>query len=577
MGDFSEELTGITKTPILTQLILPGRSGLNWDEAIDLISQEMIAEIDRHATYRLSSPSFKERRLPMGKLLKLSVVISTLLLSDSNAWAQSAQALIEQAAKAMGGMNGLRALKNEVIESEGKQYDSSSTSQPLGPARQVSTFRYTLTRDLSQPRVRLEWEGRNSARNEAVRYLEIIDGNIGVLREGETNTAKISRLHPGRLATRMREQKRAPAKLLLIAGGQKTLRRLADTEVDGRHHQVLSFTDSGDEFRVYLDAKTHLPSQVDILEDDPLEGDSSYLLRYADWRKVGGVRMPFSLRYELNGKLLQEEQIKSMQHNITFAADAFAIPDAVRNEKIDVTPIASQWILRRVAGNVSYQDMGRPAKIEWNQLANGVHKITGSSHATIVVEMADQLIAIEGPLYEARTAPVVQAIKEQFANKPIRYVIPTHHHLDHAGGIRAFMATGATIVVPFSAKEFYTRVAKSPHTRRPDTLERNGAGAVIEAFGGGPRILTDGKRRVEVYPLPLSHAQDLVVVYLPAEKMIIEADHISPRNGQVRPAPSVKEFVNALDKLNLDVATIVGIHGDSATLQAARTAAQAPK
>ena len=169
----------------------------------------------------------------MGKLLKLSVVISTLLLSDSNAWAQSAQALIEQAAKAMGGMNGLRALKNEVIESEGKQYDSSSTSQPLGPARQVSTFRYTLTRDLSQPRVRLEWEGRNSARNEAVRYLEIIDGNIGVLREGETNTAKISRLHPGRLATRMREQKRAPAKLLLIAGGQKTLRRLADTEVDG--------------------------------------------------------------------------------------------------------------------------------------------------------------------------------------------------------------------------------------------------------------------------------------------------------------------------------------------------------
>ena len=104
--------------------------------------------------------------------------------------------------------------------------------------------------------------------------------------------------------------------------------------------------------------------------------------------------------------------------------------------------------------------MGRPAKIEWNQLANGVHKITGSSHATIVVEMADQLIAIEGPLYEARTAPVVQAIKEQFADKPIRCVIPTHHHLDHAGGIRAFMATGATIVVPFSAKEFYTRVAR---------------------------------------------------------------------------------------------------------------------
>ena len=68
-----------------------------------------------------------------------------------------------------------------------------------------------------------------------------------------------------------------------------------------------------------------------------------------------------------------------------------------------------------------------------------------------------------------------------------------------------------------------------------------------------------------------------MVVYLPAEKIIIEADHISPRKGEVRPAPMVKEFVPALDMLNLDVATIVGIHGDSATLQAARAAAQASK
>jgi glyoxylase-like metal-dependent hydrolase (beta-lactamase superfamily II) len=286
---------------------------------------------------------------------------------------------------------------------------------------------------------------------------------------------------------------------------------------------------------------------------------------------------PFSLRYELNGRALQEEQIKSVRRNVALAADIFAVPNTVRNEKTDVTPIASQWIPRRVAGNVSYQDMGRPAKIEWTELASGVYKIMGSSHATIVVEMADHLIAVEGPLYEARTAPVVKAIKEKFFNKPIRYVIPTHHHLDHAGSIRAFMATGATLVVPFSAKEFYAKVAKAPHSLNPDSLEKNKVGVIIEAFGGGPRILTDGKRRVEVYPLPLSHAEDFVVVYLPAEKIVIEADHISPRNGQVRPAPAVKEFIPALDKLNLDVATIVGIHGDSATLQAARAAAQAAK
>jgi glyoxylase-like metal-dependent hydrolase (beta-lactamase superfamily II) len=512
------------------------------------------------------------------EILTIGWLLIALLLDPVTVQAQSAQALIDHAAAAMGGMNALRALKNEIIESEGKQYDSSSTPQPLGPSRQISTFRYSLTRDLTQPRLRLEWNGNNSARNSPIVYLEVIEGNVGLLREGAASNAKTSRMHPGRMATRLREQRRAPVTLLLnAAAAQKSLRRLADTEIAGQRQQVISFIDNGDEFQVYFDAKTRLPTQVDILEDDPLEGDSSYLLRYGDWRKVGSVTLPFSLRYELNGKVLQEEQIQSVQHNVTFIADPFAIPDAVRRQKTDAEPIASQWILRRVAGNVSYADFGRPPSIEWHRLADGEHKIRGFGHATVVVEMRDHLVAIEGSLYDARTAPVVQSIKDRFPDKPIRYVIPTHHHLDHAGGIRAFMATGANLVVPFSAKEFYSRVAKAPHTRKPDSLAKRPTAVVIEAFGGGPRILSDGQQRVEVYPLPVSHAEDLVVIYLPAQKLVIEADHISPRNGEVRPTPAVKEFVTALDKLNLDVATIVGIHGDSATLQAARAAAQGTK
>jgi hypothetical protein len=81
-------------------------------------------------------------------------------------------------------------------------------------------------------------------------------------------------------------------------------------------------------------------------------------------------------------------------------------------------------------------------------------------------------------------------------------------------------------------------------------------------------------------PTPLGLTRQISTfgyIYLPAEKIVIEADHISPRNGQVRTAPLVIEFITALDKLNLDVGTIVGIHGDSATIQAARAAAQGGK
>ncbi|HEX6435891.1 MAG TPA: MBL fold metallo-hydrolase [Candidatus Binatia bacterium] len=503
----------------------------------------------------------------------LLTLVIVLTIAYAPAYAQSPAALLQQAADAMGGLSALGALKTQVIESEGKQFDASSTARPLGPTRQITTFRYTLTRDLTRPRLRLVWEGQSLGSKQSSRFVEIIDGSIGMLQEGG-NGAKQTRLHPGRLATRVREEHRNPAKLVLIGLNNKSLRHRGDALLDGKRQAVLSFTENDEEFRVYVDRETRLPAQTEILEDDPLEGDSSYTLRYGDWRKVDGVMLPFSLRYELNGNTLQEEQIKSIRHNAAIPADMFAVPDSVRREKTDAMPIASQWILRRVAGNVSYQDMGRPAVVEWAQLAPGVHKIQGSSHATILVEMRDYLVAVEGPLYEARTAPVVKSIKERFPGKPIRYAIPTHHHLDHAGGIRAFMAEGAAIVVPFNARAFYEKVARSAHTRNPDSLERNKRAVIIEAFGGGHRVLTDGERQIAVYPLPTSHAEDLVVVYLPKEKLLIEADHISPRNGDVRPGPRVKEFVQQFDKLNLDVATIVGIHGDQASLEATRGAAK---
>ena len=284
--------------------------------------------------------------------------------------------------------------------------------------------------------------------------------------------------------------------------------------------------------------------------------------------------LPFNLRYELNGKPLQEEQIKSVRNNVPLGLDTFSVPEPIRNEKADAKPIASQWLLRRVAGNVSYQDLGRNPPVEFVQLADGVYQIQGTSHNTVIIEMRDHLVAVEGPLYEERSYPVIKAVKERFPNKPIRYVIPTHHHLDHAGGIRGYMAEGAIVVAPFIATQFYTRVAKAPHTLRPDSLQRNGMAVVIESYGGGRRILTDGSREIDIYPLPTSHAEDLQVIYLPREKIVIEADHVSPRKGQVRPAPLLKEFVQGIDKLGLDVTTVAGIHGDTADMQAVRAAAK---
>ena len=65
-------------------------------------------------------------------VLCLLLVFSLGRTGSVQAQSADAKALLEQSAKAMGGMQALRSLKNQVVESEGKQYDSSSTPRPGG-------------------------------------------------------------------------------------------------------------------------------------------------------------------------------------------------------------------------------------------------------------------------------------------------------------------------------------------------------------------------------------------------------------------------------------------------------------
>ena len=90
----------------------------------------------------------------------------------------------------------------------------------------------------------------------------------------------------------------------------------------------------------------------------------------------------------------------------------------------------------------------------------------------------------------------------------------------------------------------------------------------------GPRVVTDGSRQIEIYPLPTSHADDFQLVYLPREKILIEADHASPRKNQIRPAPLVSELLQGIERLKLDVGTIAGIHGDKGNMEGLRAAAK---
>ena len=90
----------------------------------------------------------------------------------------------------------------------------------------------------------------------------------------------------------------------------------------------------------------------------------------------------------------------------------------------------------------------RPSRFAWRrrQLADGVYLLGGGTHNSIAIEFKDFIAVFEAPLNEARSLAVIEEIVRLIPGKPIRWVVNSHQHFDHAGGLRAYMHIGATIV-----------------------------------------------------------------------------------------------------------------------------------
>jgi glyoxylase-like metal-dependent hydrolase (beta-lactamase superfamily II) len=149
--------------------------------------------------------------------------------------------------------------------------------------------------------------------------------------------------------------------------------------------------------------------------------------------------------------------------------------------------------------------------------------------------------------------------------KPIRYVVATHNHFDHSGGLRAFAALNVTTVTHESARPFFERVLAAPATVSPDRLAKSGRSGAVEGVRA-KRVISDGTRTVEIHHIAGNlHADDLLMVYLPKEKLLIEADVFTPPAPNAPPAPQINPntvaFADHVGKLGLAVDKILPIHG----------------
>ena len=270
----------------------------------------------------------------------------------------------------------------------------------------------------------------------------------------------------------------------------------------------------------------------------PVLGDLPIEVTYADYKDFGGVKFPTKIRQSAGGHPSLELTVTDVQTTAAFDAP---VPAAVGQAADPYRRVTSQ------------------------KVADGVWYLTGGSHHSVVIEMKDYVIVVEGPQNDERAFAVISEARTLVPTKPIRYVVLSHHHFDHAGGLRGFAARNVTVVTHESSRAFFERALSTKATINPDPLTKSGLRPSVEGVRTR-RVLSDGTRTVEIHHVAGNgHAEDLLMVYLPKEKLLVEADVYTPLAPNVTPPtpPSVYTvaFADHVGKLGLAVDQILPLHG----------------
>ncbi len=307
-----------------------------------------------------------------------------------------------------------------------------------------------------------------------------------------------------------------------------------NTTVQGK---TISFVVPGRfRIRVTVDSQ-NLVEKIDAVVPNAVLGDMPVEIRYSDYKDFGGVKFPTKIRQVIGGHPALDLTVTDVQPN---AAVNITIPEPILQTPAPYVRVTSQMV------------------------ADGVWYPTGGSHHSVVIEMKDHLIVVESPINDDRAAAVLGEIKK-LSSKPIKYVIASHHHFDHAGGLRAFAAEGVTVIAHDANKAFLEKTLAAPATVNPDRLAKSGKKGTVEGVGAR-RTLTDGTRTVDIHHITDNvHHGGLVMVHLPKEKLLSEADVYTPLAPNAPPATTLNStwvsLADNIKRLNLVVDQILPLHG----------------
>jgi glyoxylase-like metal-dependent hydrolase (beta-lactamase superfamily II) len=278
--------------------------------------------------------------------------------------------------------------------------------------------------------------------------------------------------------------------------------------------------------------------------EHPVLGDLHVDTLYSGYQDFGGVKVPTRIVQKRSG-------IETFDATITSAT---ANPSNIAQLLQPPPPQAG----RAGAPGAAPAAPAAPPAVQSEKLADGVYRITGG-YVSLAVELKDHIVVLEGGQNEARGLAVIAEAKRVIPNKPIRYVVNTHAHFDHASGLAPFAAEGITILTHANNEDFLERALGAPRTLVGDALAKAHRKPKVESVAD-KRLLKDDTRTIELHHVKdLEHSDGMLIAYLPKERILFTGDFNVPAAGQPV-APAIATLVQNVERLKLDFDRHVLVH-----------------
>lgn len=500
-----------------------------------------------------------------------STISAALLLALSQLQPAAAQAvnnLVSDAVKALGGADALRALKTVSISGEAKYWEPGQSKVAGGEPKHAEDVKFTITRDLASGMARTQWDRDHKYPEPAlvIKYTEIASPTGGFVTDDKgAHTAMAG----ARLATHLRELARTSPTLLLKAMDNPKNVKLVNQQIGKTSSCAVSFADGGNTFIISFDNATKLPAVIRTMDDDNVHGDAPFDAVLGDWKSVGNIKVAHSISMRINGVEVGKVTYTQVTANPTVAADTFAVPDAVKTalKRPAAGNVPHQWIIRRLYMS-RFADTEQPflppgSRLSLVELTMGVQHTQGASGNNLIVEMDDHLVMFNSPYGEALSRMAIDLAKAKYPGKPIKYLVQTHHHMDHSGGMRTYVAEGATILVAAQTQAYFNKALRTARTVAND--EQQKARKPIRIVGVKDQHVLKDKagNEIRIYNIKNPHSDGYLLGHVVKANVVFVTDLISPR-GPVARTEGTLAVGEALKKHGITGATIAGGHGTTA-------------